>query len=176
MKTAIVCYSFTHNNFVLAGEILSRTGGTLFVIEETNKRTKFSIFMDLLFHRIPPIKEYLHISDRFDHYILISPIWGGKIATPLKAFLLKEREKISSYSFISVCGGGEKQQHQVEAELTALTKKEPVKVLQLALAGLAGDQHANLMNYSVEPGDLQFYHDAIEEFIQATTSALTVHS
>lgn len=166
MKLAIVCYSFTHNNLVLAGEILSKSGGTLFTIEEKSKRTRFKIFVDVFLNRLPAIKDYIDLNGHFDHYILVSPIWAGKIASPLRSFLTKERRNISSYSFISICGGGEKQQHKIENELTELLGKKPLEVKQLALAELRPDDRANLMNYHVDHDDLQHYDNSIDDFLQ----------
>jgi len=171
MKTAIICYSYTQNNLILAGEIAAKTAGTLMPIEESNKRTRLTIFLDLFFGRVPSIKEYLHLDDRFDHYILISPIWGGKIATPLKAFLQKERSKVKSYSFISICGGGKDQTHGIEKELTSLLNCKPVAVAQLSLIELCNDHPADIVNYRVDKNDLEYFADQIHAFV--TTIAKT---
>lgn len=164
MKTAIVCYSFTHNNMILASEILARTGGTLFVIEERKKRTKFTILFDLLFNRVPEIKDYPMGPDRFDHFIFIAPIWGSKIATPLKSFLLKERTKISSYSFITLCGGAPNQKQKIVNELGSLVQKEPLMVTELALSDYLGHPKG-ILDVRVENEQLKFFFGKIEEFL-----------
>jgi flavodoxin len=165
MKTAIICYSHTHNNLVLAGEILARTGATLFNIEEKKSRTKLTIFLDLFFNRTPRIKDYFHVSGRFDHYILIAPIWAGKIATPLKAFVLKERGIIESYSFITLCGGGgERQVSKISKELTCLIGRPPVKVAELSLAKFLESKPAGILDLRINREQLQFFEKQIEEF------------
>jgi hypothetical protein len=169
MKTGIICYSHTHNNLILAGEILARTGGTLLPIEELKKRTRATIFLDLFFHRIPGIKEYLHLDNRFDHYILISPVWGGKIASPLRAFLLKEGSKIKSYSFISVCGGEKRQVEGLKKELTRLLNRRPVAITQLPLSDLCKQHPADVVNYRIKKEDLQFFQEAIDNFVGMIT-------
>jgi hypothetical protein len=171
MKTAIVCYSFTHNNLILAGEIVSRTGGTLFNIEEKNSRTKFTIFLDMIFRRSPAIKDYLHLDDRFDHYILMSPVWGGKIASPLRSFLVKEGKEMKSYSFISICGGGDEQGRNLEIELATLTGKRPVVLTQLPLRKLSNGNVAEMANYRVHKEDLAMFNSDIESFIESVVQA-----
>lgn len=166
MKTAIIVYSFTHNNQILAGEILTRTGGTLFNIEERSSRSKLTIFLDMFFNRIPKIRDYQHMSEGFDHYILISPIWGGRIATPLKAFIIEERSKIKSYSFITICGSdSEAQRAKIEMELTGLFSLKPAKVTELSLAALNGDQIRDLLALRISQDQLKFFENKISEFV-----------
>jgi len=171
MKTAIICYSYTQNNLLLAGDIVTKTGGTLIPIEELNERTRFTISLDIFFNRVPRIKEYLHLDDRFDHYILISPIWGGKIASPLRAFLQNERSKVKSYSFISICGGGKDQTPAIEKELTSLLGRKPVTVAQLSLIELCNDHPADLVNYHIDKDDLEYFQDQIHTFVTTITKA-----
>lgn len=175
MRTAVVVYSFTHNNHILAGDILSRTGGTLFNIEEIGKRSKLTIFLDLLFNRTPRIRDYLHISERFDHYVLIAPIWGGCIATPLKSFLVKEKSNIKSYSFITICGGGGAAQNaKIEAELTRLCSIKPRKVAELSLKDLNGGEAKGLLELRIDREQLKFFDDQITQFTQEIVNASTV--
>jgi len=171
MKTAIICYSFTQNNLMLAGELLTRTGGTIIPIEEITARNRLTIFLDLFFRRVPRIREYLHLDERFDHYILVAPVWGGKIASPMKAFLLKEGPKIKSYSFISLCGGGKDQTAGIERELTDIVKRKPIAVSQLSLTELCNDRETDLINYKVERADLRFFEEKIDNFLFAVTKA-----
>jgi hypothetical protein len=173
MKTAIICYSNTQNNFILAGEILARTGGTFMPIEEKEDRTRVTTFLDILFNRTPAIKEYLHLDYRFDHYILISPVWGGKIGSPLKAFVKKEASKIKSYSFISVCGGGKDQRADIEKELLGLIGHKAVAVYQLSLTDLCRDKNVDLMNYRIDKHDLRYFKDQIVDFINTVESTVS---
>lgn len=165
MKTAIICYSFTHNNMVLAGEILTRTGGTLFVIEEEKSRSKLTILFDLMFNRVPRIKDYPYMSERFDHHILIAPVWGGKIATPLKSFIRKEGSKISSYSFITVCGGAPQQQKKIVNELAGLMHKEPLMVTELSLSEYLGHPKG-ILDFKITNEQIKFFDTRIDEFLE----------
>lgn len=172
MSTAIIYYSHTRNNLMLAEDLRRATGGTLIRIEETKKRTSSTIFLDILFHRTPRIKEYLHLDGRFDHYILVAPIWGGKIASPLRSFIIKEASKIRSYSFISICGGGKDQRGDIEKELTGLVNQKPVAVAQLSLTDLCKDHHADLVKYQIDKDDLEYFSDQINDFVTTVTRAV----
>lgn len=173
MKTAIICYSYTQNNLVLAGEILSRTGGTLYVIEEKKSRSKFTIMFDLMFNRIPAIKDYPYPVERFDHYVLISPIWGGKIASPLKSFILKLGSRISSYSFITLCGGAPDQTEKIVNELATLMHKEPLTVTELSLSEYLG--HAKrILEFKINNEQIKFFDNKIDEFIEEIGVSRTV--
>jgi hypothetical protein len=175
MKTAIICYSFTHNNLTLASEILSRTGGTLFVIEEKKARSKFTILFDLMFNRAPEIKDYLHLSGRFDHYILVAPIWGGRIASPLRSFVQKERSKIRSYSFITICGGGgANQKRKITKELSTLLQKEPLKVMELPLKEYSETGEKGVMHVQINRDQLQFFDTQITRFVEAIGAAVGI--
>ena len=165
MKTIIVCYSYTRNNLVLAGEILVRTGGTLFVIEERKPRSKFTILFDLMFNRVPRIKDFPYLPDQFDHYILVGPIWGGKIASPLKAFINKAGSRMPSYSFITVCGGAPNQKEKITNELATLVHKEPLMVTELSLSEYLGHPKG-ILDFNINKEQLSFFDSKIDEFLE----------
>lgn len=173
MKTAIICYSFSQNNIILAGEILSRTGGTLYVIEEKKSRSKFTILFDLMFNRLPKIKDYPYMSERFDHFILVAPIWGSKIASPLKSFLLTQRSKIPSYSFITVCGGVPGQKEKIVNELAGIMQKEPLMVSELSISEYLGHSKG-ISDVHITREQLKFFDAKIDEFIEEIGAVKTV--
>ena len=165
MRIAIICYSFTQNNRVLASEISARTGGTLFTIEERKARTKFTILFDLIFNRVPKIKDIPGLSNHFDHYILVAPVWGGKIASPLRALVLKIRSSLTSYSFITVCGGAPDQKQKIVHELTTLVHKEPLMVTELSLSSYLGHPKG-ILDFKISNEQLKFFAGKINEFVE----------
>jgi hypothetical protein len=165
MKTAIICYSYTQNNMVLASEILARIGGSLSVIEEQKKRTKFTILFDLMFNREPAIKAYPYALEKFDHYILIGPIWGGKIASPLKSFIRKVGPRITSYSFITVCGGAPSQKAKIVNQLANLVGKEPLLVEELSLSDYLGHPKG-ILDFKIDKEKLKFFDAKIDAFLE----------
>jgi flavodoxin len=148
MKTLIVYSSFSGNNEMIARELKIMLNCNILRINEIKERTGFSIFLDIFFNRTPRIKDHEEKIMDYDHLILIAPIWAGKIATPLKSFLLKEKSNIRGYSFITACGGGQDQKIKIEKELTKLVGKSPVVVTELSITDLLRSTQNNIKNVS----------------------------
>lgn len=177
MKTAIVCYSHSKNNLILSRELQSRTGATFFLIEETSGRTRLKIFLDLIFNRLPQLKDYPKVHDRYQHHILVSPVWGGRIASPLRSFLVREKENILSYSFVSICGGGgADQERKISDELSSIMGKDPVDVCQLPLTDLLMSEPGKILSYKVQSADMQFYSKMIDTFLSKVNASEQVEA
>lgn len=132
MKTLIVYYSFSENNAKLADHLKTKLGCDVIKIETVRKRTSFSILLDLLFKRRPELKPIETRVQDYDYVIFMAPVWDGKIATPLKSFLLSEKDKLPLYSFVTVCGGGDHgQKAKVQKELEDLTGRSPENAIEL---------------------------------------------
>lgn len=168
MKTQIVYTSFTGNNELLAKELQKRTGATLVPISEKRKRTGWTMFLDIAFNRTPEIKNYYDPTPCFDHYIFVAPVWAGRIASPMKAFLAWEKKKIKSYSFITLCGGSTpEQKEKLTKELTALVGFAPSKVEELGVSDFIKENHiqGSVTKVQLKGDDLKFFDAAIEDFL-----------
>jgi hypothetical protein len=107
----------------------------------------------------------------YDHVIFISPVWAGKIATPLKSFLMSEKERIKAYSFITICGGGNpKQKKNIEGELALTTQKKPLNVVELWVSDLQTaekkDTRKNTTGFRIEVEGLAKFESQIRDFIR----------
>lgn len=122
MKTLIVYYSLTNNNELLAMEIAKQWQGDyeLFKIQELKSRSGFRTVMDNLFNLIPKINLSHLPQGSFDNYVFICPIWMGKLASPLRAFLVSQKQVIKKYSFITLCGGIDGQRRKIIDQLNTL--------------------------------------------------------
>jgi flavodoxin len=171
MKNLIVYYSFTRNNEKLAKHLQEQLNCDIAEIETVKKRNGFSILLDLVFKRIPKIKPIQpHLPD-YDHLIFISPVWAGKIATPLKSFLMSEKERIKAYSFITICGGGNpKQKQSIEGGLALATQKKPLNVVELWISDLQAadkkDTMKNTTGFRIEADGLARFESQIRDFIK----------
>jgi flavodoxin len=172
MKNLIVYYSFTRNNKKLADHLQGQLNCDIAEIETVKKRNSFSILLDLVFKRLPKVKPIeRHLTD-YDHVIFISPIWAGKIATPLKSFLMSEKERIKTYSFITICGGGNpKQKQSIEGELALTAQKKPLKVVELWISDLQTaekkDTMKNTTGFRIEADSLAKFESQVHDFIKA---------
>lgn len=171
MKTLIVYYSFSHNNEMLAKEIKRETGGDLYKIEEKKRRNGFTILLDLLFDRTPAIKAAAVDPGHYDLCIFLAPVWGGKIGSPLRAFLQNERDRIGRYAFITVCGGGSAEQvGKVTNQLTSLIGKAPEAVCELWINDLLPERQRNTIKYTsgyrLRENDMMLFQGKIAGFLQ----------
>lgn len=168
LKTLIVYYSFSGNNEILAKKLQSRLGCEIYKVTETKMRNSFDVFLDVLFKRSPKInKPYISLS-KFDHIILIAPIWAGRIANPLRVFLQMEMFNIRSYSFVTLCGGGNNM--KVEDELLKIMHKRANAVLELAVNDLLPPEKKNKMKYTsayrVITPELKIFDEYIDGFLK----------
>jgi flavodoxin len=148
MKTLVIYYSFTNNNRVLATHLKENFGFELFEILETNKRTGMSIMLDLVFKRKSRLRNYDLAWAKYNHVIFVSPVWAGKIATPLKTFLLKEKANIPSYSFVTLCGGTAGQREKISNDFTTLMGRAPEQVVELWINDLLPQDKKDTIKYT----------------------------
>ncbi len=170
MKTIVVYYSNTHNNEILAHDLQKKLSCDILKIEEVKKRTGLTIFLDLLFDRTPKLKDHSISLELYSDIIFVSPIWASKIASPLKAFMLKEKQHIKRYSFISLCGGVKGQLEKIKKQLLKILKREPKAVKELCINDLLVSERKNTIEYTsgyrVLPADLENFKGKIDEFLR----------
>ncbi len=170
MKTLIVYYSFTHNNELLARAIHERLDCDIHRIEEATKRTGLKMLLELTFNRKPRIKPHGIPVSSYDRFIFVAPVWAGKIATPLKSFLLQEKTHIHRYSFITLCGGGgSPQKEKLASGLGELLGREPESIEELWVSEVVSEDILknikSVVDYHIQPSDLDKFRDKIENFI-----------
>lgn len=172
MKTLIAYYSYTNNNQKLAFQLQKTLRCHLLKIEELKKRTGFTILMDLMLNRKPPVKVFPYNLKEYDHIIFVAPIWAGKIASPLKTFLLNEKSIIREYSFITLCGGGggHSQIEKIQKELATLIEKEPLKVGELRINDLLPPKKKDTIKYTsgyrIADDEFKVFENQINNFLE----------
>ncbi len=169
MKTLIVYYSYTNNNEMLAKILREKLKCDILKVEAVKKRNGFRIALDLLFNRTPRIKPYLCDIASYDQFVFVAPIWAGKIASPLKTFIMQERFYIQNYSFITICGGQPGQKQKLTTNLINLVQQEPGVVRELWINNLLPDDKRNTIKYTseyrIQPEDLAKFDTEIDEFL-----------
>lgn len=170
MKPLIVYYSHSENNEKLAIELRDRIGCDMHEIKEEKKRKNLSILFDAFWKRnsrLAPID--FAVSD-YGPIILLAPVWAGKIAAPMRTFINREKDKLTDYSFITICSGVEGQREKIMAELSALTPNKPVAVAELWINNLLPEEQRNKIKYAsnfrVEKQHLQQFDTEIKFFIE----------
>ncbi|HEY0770182.1 MAG TPA: hypothetical protein VGD31_07585 [Sphingobacteriaceae bacterium] len=176
MKTIIVYYSFTNNNEILAKHLQEKLQCDLLKIETVRPRNSFSILLDLMFNRRSKIKPHAKSLKEYDHCIFLSPIWAGRISSPLLSFLLQEKDNINRYSFITVCGGGNADQKgKLTDDMAKVLQRMPVFVQELWINDLLTEEKKNTIKYTsgyrLQEKDLALFSTKLEEFLQQISPA-----
>ena len=170
MKTLIAYYSFTGNNEALAKSLQLKLDCDIYEITEVNKRKSITILFDLIFKRLPKVIKPTIELNQYDHIIFISPVWDGKIATPLKSFLINERSNIYQYSFITICSGRRGQYDWLRDELIKVMRKEPSALTELKVNDLLPPEKRDNIKYTtpyrVQGKDIAAFYDKIDPFLK----------
>ncbi|GEO07113.1 flavodoxin [Adhaeribacter aerolatus] len=174
MKTLIVYYSFSGNNRLLAQHLQKKLSTDLQEIAEQKSRNGFSILLDVLFRRTPKILEPAITWPQYSQLIFLAPIWAGRIASPLKAFIRLTKQHLPQYSFITLCGTGHNK--NLRKELTQLTGKEPEFILELMVNDLLPPEKKNKIKYTsgykVQPADLEYFDTSLDKHLPASQQLL----
>lgn len=134
MKIAVISYSLTGNNEALAKSISNEFEAEHIKITEPKPRAIASIILDIIFSRTPQVTpEGL---ESYDFIIFFGPIWMGKVATPLRAYLKRLKANPCRYAFISISGGADGENPKIAGELKSRVGKEPTVLLDLHIADL----------------------------------------
>lgn len=181
MKSLIVYYSFTSNNRKLALYLRKQLNCDIVELETATKRTGFSIMLDLIFKRKPVLKPTSCNPKDYNEVIFIGPVWAGKIATPLKSFMIREKENIREYAFVTLCGGSAGQKERLARELHETVGKEPTDVVELWISDLLKEKNdtiKNISGYRIETSELDHFDHQLHDFIHkhlAAQEPATIH-
>jgi len=99
MKTIVVYYSRKGSNKYLANRISKDLSCD---IEEI--RPRMNVFLLFLMNIHIGIRSIKHNLKDYERVILVGPIWVGRFIAPLKSFVIKYKNDISKFLFITCCG------------------------------------------------------------------------
>ncbi|MPW24338.1 hypothetical protein GC105_00840 [Alkalibaculum sp. M08DMB] len=169
MKPLIICYSHSGNNERLASSIKNSLGCDILTINEKKKRKTISILIDYIFSRSSKLSYYQIDKYKSEIFILITPVWGGRIASPMRAFVEREKNNIKKYLVITLCNGLPGQKEKINEEMSSIIQREPISVIELWINRLLPEEKRNKVkhtfNYKVSENDLKQFEEEIKEFI-----------
>ena len=178
MKTAIIYYSFSGNNKLLAETLANRLDADLIRITEPRKRGAWKIIWDMLFCRTPKINPVELDYSAYDHIMLLAPIWDFRIANPMKSFLKKEGPKLPQYSFISLCIGRKGQEEVIQNQLEEWTSKAPVTIVEFKINDLVAPQQQDKLQhvtgYEVRPKEIARFEPQINALVNLIRGKETI--
>lgn len=136
MKTIIITYSLSGNNKNLAQRLSKEIDAHHTVLKEIKSRNMWTITWDIIFNRTPKIEL---IEDKLEDYDLVifnGPVWMGHIATPFRSLFKRYKNRIGKYMYISISGGADGDNLNLEKELTERMETSPELIIDLHIAQL----------------------------------------
>ncbi len=131
MQPLVVYYSRTGNTEMVAEALADMVSCPVEKIRDTEKRS--GLFGWLRSGRqamrgetteLQPLK---HAPDGYDLVMVGTPVWGGTMSTPVKSFLEKHRDDLSTVAFFCTAGGDETA--GVFADMAECCGRQPVATL-----------------------------------------------
>ena len=168
---AIIVYSFTGNNRLLADHVGSQAEAEILEVQEKRKRNNLSVVMDLLFRRRPPI-EPLRVDTRsLARLLFAAPVWDRHVALPMQSAMRQLRGRFGACAFASLCGTHRPgQEALIRKEVTDCSGAAPEFVCELPVTDLSTPERPlagiAASNYSITPKDLECFSTRIERLIE----------
>ncbi|MEY2929344.1 MAG: hypothetical protein RL033_93 [Pseudomonadota bacterium] len=171
MSTCVVFYSWGGNNEALATFLSKRLECSVVRIVESKLRAGWTIFFDLLFGRVPALERLDEPFEAHEHVILCGPVWAGRLAAPLRAFLRAHGPQLRDYSFISLCGHDRPEQRAaLEDELARRVGHAPRALCQLPVSDLLPPEQRHRLRsvnaHRVQVSELSHYGAELDEFLR----------
>lgn len=152
MKSLVVFYSWTGNTRKIAETIAKALKSDMEEIQDVKARKGVFGFMksgfESLFKKLPKIKETKYSPEDYDLVIFGSPIWAGTIASPLRTYIAKNKDKIKKTALVIISGGDNpaKSANAVEE----ITKKKLVSVLGVVEEEIKGNKYEEKVKKFIE--------------------------
>ncbi len=174
MNFVVISYSLTGNNEALAKSIAEKFAAKHIKITETKPRTMGTIVLDVIFNKTPKVQPPPETLINYDSILFLGPIWMGKIATPLRAYLKYVKKTQCSYAFISISGGADGVNPKLESELKKIVGKEPTSLIDLHIADLLPSDpkptRKDTSAYKINNEDIKKLTNSIVETVKGTFS------
>lgn len=136
MKIIIISYSLTGNNEALANSLTAALDAEHIRITESKRRTMGTISFDILFNRTPQVNSVAEKVQDKDLVMFISPVWMGKVATPLRGCFKQLAGRTGPYMFVSISGGADGSNPKLAGDLEKRMGKEPAALIDMHIADL----------------------------------------
>jgi len=156
MKTVVVSYSYTGNNEALAAAVATSLSAEHVKITEAKPRTMGTIIGDMIFGRAPKAQPSPDVLAQYERVILMGPVWMGKVASPLRAYLKAIKKQPQPYAFACISGGALNPNPKLKAEIAKRAGAQPDAYIDLHIADLMPEKKATM-------DDTGTYHLSAEE-------------
>lgn len=124
----VVYYSWTGNIKKLAQKIAEKRDADIYEIEDLVNRKGVFGFIKSGFHAVTkkctPIAPVKVDVKQYKTVIVCSPVWGGKVSSPVRTFLSKYAKDIAEIEYVIMCKDPKNPYTEVFKELDEFTGKK----------------------------------------------------
>jgi flavodoxin len=150
-KTLLVYYSLSGNTKKVAEEMVRIGGWDIGVIKDTDPRKGTWGYMrsalETLFKMNPAIDYIGNDPGAYDTLVLGSPIWVGRLASPMSSFAHQYKDKLKNIACFCTMGGTDSKNWQ--AQLASVYGQTPTQSLALQEKEAASEAAREKMNFFV---------------------------
>jgi len=133
MKILVVVYSRTETTLSVAEKIASELQADIEVIEDkTDRKGILSVLRsgyEALRKEIPPIAEPKYNPSDYELIIIGTPIWAGRMSSPVRAYLSRFRGHFQQVAFFATSAGGG--HGKALAEMGELAAAKPLATVEI---------------------------------------------
>ena len=159
MKMTVVSYSLTGNNERLARSLAGALAAEHLSVTEPKERIMPMILLDNVFSRTPKVALPALEPEEQDLVVFVSPVWMGRVASPLRSCFKEFGPKLGKYAFVTICGGAEGPNPKLGAELAKRLGKEPAVLVEMHKADFLPREpkptRDDTMKYQISDGQIR---------------------
>jgi len=149
-KSLVVYYSRTGTTAAVAQLIASGIGAELEKIEDKKDRRgllgALRTGKDVFLNKLAEIEQPKNDPSNYDLVIIGTPVWAGGLSLPVKAYILKFKQKFRSIAFFCTSGGFSSK--NVLKDMAYLCGREPVATLSVShLSYFTGGYKKNVAKF-----------------------------
>jgi len=144
MKSLEVYYSRTGVTRKVAQKLSADLGADLEEIIDRRKRSGIFGFlrsgMEGYMERLATIDQARNDASQYDVVVIGTPVWSYKMSSPVRTYIVNNREKIKAVAFFVTLEG--KDSEKVLAEIEELVGKKPISSVSLRRADVERETYA----------------------------------
>lgn len=129
-------YSLTGNNGTLAAAVAKALSAEHIEILEEKPRKMGAIILDMILNRTPRVQPLPAVLEQYERILFIAPVWMGKVASPLRAYLKHLKVHPQPYAFASISGGALNTNPKLADDLEKRARTKPVVFIDLHITDL----------------------------------------
>ena len=150
MKILVIYYSRTGNTKLVAEAIAESLNADIEKIEDKKDRTGVLGYLrsgyEAIFKKLTEIQPINKNPEEYDLVIVGSPVWVGRLSSPVRTYLSKHGHKIKNTAFFITCGVNSGKIFSQMEELS----KQPIATLEVKEKEVKSDEYLKKVEQFIE--------------------------